>query len=345
MIGLSEFENNLKNNKIDNCYIFCGTDENLIRASVEALVKKIVDPAFKDLNYVRYDGGKIDNDTILNSCETLPFMSDKKVVELYRAEFLQDGVTKAGNEGKKIDFGELSKYISTMPNYTVLIMYYIFDNDRDKISAKVKKLEGKATVIKIDKLKGVSLQNKVKEIFHSEGKKIDKTELNFFCSIIDNNMDIVKNEIEKLLNYTEGRDITKEDIIALMPSKSENDIFNLVDYLSQKNIKKSIDILNELVYKGDKPAIILYMIVRQFKLLLSLRVGSDSGKSYDGLAKDLKLHPYIAEKMAKQSQKFTVNALKENLKLCVEVEKMMKSTAADEKTALEILVIKSAINK
>jgi len=312
---------------------------------VELIVDKIIEPAFKDLNYVRYDGSKVDNDMILNSCETLPFMSDKKVVEIYRAEFLEDGATRGNNDGKKLDFNELSKYIVTMPRYTVLIMYYVFETDRDKISNKVKKLEGKAVVVKIDKLKGASLQNKIKELFQEKGKKIEKKELSFFSTIIDNNMDIVTNEVEKLICYTEGRNITKEDIMALMPPKNENDIFNLVDYLSQRNVKKSIDILNELIYKGEKPTGILFMIVRQFKLLLSLRVGSDNGKQVDFLAREFKLHPFIAEKMIKQSKKFSLKALKENLKLCVEVEKIMKSTAVDEKTALELLMIKSVIIK
>lgn len=345
LIQLSDFEKNLKGNKIDNCYIFCGTDENLIRESIDNMVSKLINPSFKELNYVRYDGAKVNNDLLLNSCETLPFMSDKKIVEVYRAKFLEDGNVKGSGDGKAIDFNELSKYITTLPTYTVLIMYYIFESERDKVSGKVKKLEGKATVVKVDKLKGASLQNKVKEIFQSRGKKIDKAELSFFCSIIDNNMNIVSNEIDKLICYTEGRDIAREDIITLMPPKSENDIFNLVDYLSQRNIKKSIDILNELIYKGDKPSIILYMIERQFKLLLALRVGNEGGKGHEVLAKNLKLHPFIAEKMVKQSQKFTLEALRKNLKLCVEVESLIKSTSIDDKTALEMLIINSMINK
>ncbi|MEG0772375.1 DNA polymerase III subunit delta [Clostridium sp.] len=345
MIGLTEFEGNLKKNKIDNCYIFCGTDENLIKTSIEAIIKKIIEPSFKDFNYTRYDGEKVDNDTILNSCETLPFMSSKKIVEIYRSTFLEDANGVGSNNGKKVDFNELFKYINNMPEYTILIMYYIFDNDRDKISSKVKKLDGKATVVKIDKLKGQTLQSKVKDIFQNKGKSIEKSEISFFCSIIDNNMNIINNEIDKLISYTDGREIKREDIIALMPPKSENDIFNLVDYLSQKNVKKSIDILNELVYKGEKPPKILYMIERQFKLLLALSVGNEVGKSHDMLAREFKLNPYIAEKMLKQSKKFSINALRKNLKLCIDVEKMMKSTSADDKTILEMLIINSVINK
>lgn len=345
MIQLSDFEKSLKNNNISNCYIFCGTDENLIREAINTMVNKLIDPSFKDLNYVKYDGAKVTNDIILNSCETMPFMSERKIVEIYRAKFLEDGNTKSSGDGKAMDFTELSKYITNLPPYTILIMYYVFESERDKVSSKVKKIDGKATVVKVDKLKGASLQGKVKEIFQERGKKIDKAELSFFCSIIDNNMNVVSNEIDKLICYTEGRDITREDIINLMPPKSENDIFNLVDYLSQKNIKKSIDILNELIYKGDKPAIILYMIERQFKLLLGLRVGSDTGKGHEELAKNFKLHPFIADKMIKQSKKFTLEALRTNLKLCIQVESLIKSTSIDDKTALEMLIINTMITK
>ena len=124
----------------------------------------------------------------------------------------------------------------------------MFLSDREKPSNKIKKLDKKACVIKVDKLKGELLQKKCKELFEASGAKIGKSELVLFCSQVDNNMDIILNEIAKLVSFAEGRDITKEDILAMMPQKSENDIFNLVDYLSQKNIKKALDILNELIY-------------------------------------------------------------------------------------------------
>ena len=144
-------------------------------------------------------------------------------------------------------------------------------------------------------------------------QKYGKSELVLFCSQIDNNMDIILNEIEKLASYAEGRDITKEDILAMMPQKSENDIFNLVDYLSQKNIKKALDILNELIFKGEKIPLILFMIGRQFNLLFNIKLGIESGKTKEILASELKLHPYICEKMISQSMKFTLKALREIL--------------------------------
>lgn len=341
MINLVEFEQRIKKNSIDNFYIFCGNDESIIKNCIDSISKKVVTNDFKDFNYIRLDGRKVSNDEVVNACETLPFMDEKKVVEIFRANFLDDN--KSSDDEKNMDFNKLLKYVQDIPPYTIFIMYYIFKSDREKPSSKIKKLEKFGTLVKIDKMKGANLSYKVKEVFEKKGKKIDKAELSFFCSLVDGNMNIINNEVEKLCCYCEGRNITKEDITLLMSQKNENDIFNFVDYLSQKNIKKSIDILNELIYKGDEVTSILYMIQRQFKLLLALRVGIDSGESLDKLAKEYRLHPFIAEKMMKQSRKFTVEKLKSNLELSLKVEKNIKSLNTNNRTQLEFFVINSII--
>ncbi len=341
MISLDDFYKGLNSGKIKNLYIFCGTDENLIKECINTLKCKLIDDNFKDFNYIKFDGEKVTKDDIINSCETLPFMSDKKMVEVYRSNFLKDGK----KEDKGINVGELKKYAKVIPEYTVLVMHYLFEGDREKISSKIKGFESLGDVIKIDKLKGMAFQSKVRDIFNNKGKKIGKNELTYFCSIVENNMNIVNNEIEKLILFTEGRDITREDIVNLTPYEKENDIFNLVSYLSERNIKASIDILNELIYKGEKPTKILSMIERQFKLLLSIKIMVNNRKSKEDIVGKYRLNPYIAEKMINQSRGFSEKALKINLDLCLNTEKEIKTTISDEKNAIEILMVKSMMNK
>lgn len=344
MINFTDLEKKLKKHEFDNCYVFCGSDEKLIKHHVKFTTDMIVKSDFMDLNYSKFDGNKADFETIIEACETMPFMSDKKVVVVYRATFLEDsGGSKNSGDLKSENFQLLNEYLNNPSPYCVLIIYYVFSSDREKPSNKIKKLEKKACVIKVDKLKGEFLQRKCAEIFESAGKKIGKAELTLFCGQVDNNMDIVLNEIEKLVSFAEGREITKGDILAMMPQKSENDIFNLVDYLSQKNIKRALDILNELIYKGEKIPLILFMIGRQFNLLFNIKLGIDSGKSKEILSSELKLHPYICEKMISQSMKFTLNRLKRNIELCVDTEKTLKSTSSDNKINMEVFMIKTVM--
>ncbi|MBZ9608508.1 DNA polymerase III subunit delta [Clostridium estertheticum] len=344
MINFTELEKKIKKHELDNCYIFCGADEKLIKNHVDFITDNVLSKDFMDLNYSKFDGSKIDFETIIDACETMPFMSDKKVVVVYRASFLDDsGGSKNSGDIKSKNFAILGEYLKNPSPHCILVIYYVFLSDREKPSNKIKKLDKKSCVIKVDKLRGESLQKKCKNLFENAGTKIGRSELTLFCGQVDNNMDIILNEIEKLVSFTQGREITKEDILEMMPQKSENDIFNLVDYLSQKNIKKALDVLNELIYKGEKIPLILFMLGRQFNLLFNLKLGIDSGKTKEILASELKLHPYICEKMISQCMKFTIKALKRNIELCVDTEKILKSASTDDKLNIEIFMIKTVM--
>lgn len=344
MINFTDLEKKLKKHELDNCYVFCGSDEKLIKHHVKFITDKVLNSEFMDLNYSKFEGDKADFETIIDACETMPFMSEKKVVVVYRASFLGDsGGSKNPGDLKNENFVLLNEYLKNPSHHCILIIYYVFSSDREKPSNKIKKLDKKACVVKVDKLRGEFLHKKCKDLFEDAGKKIGKAELILFCGQVDNNMDIILNEIEKLVSYTEGREITKEDILAMMPQKSENDIFNLVDYLSQKNIKRALDILNEIIYRGEKIPLILYMIGRQFNLLFNIKLGINIGKTKENLASELKLHPYICEKMISQSMKFTLNGLKRNIELCIDTEKILKSTSTDDKINMEIFMIKTVM--
>lgn len=345
----NELESSIKKGDFKNCYIFCGVDEELISKAVKTIVSKAVEGTFKDLNYIKFDGSTVTFDAVMNACETLPLMSERKVVVVSRAEFLKDGKAAASDkdntkaEGQAAVSQNYIKYIDKIPEHCILIMYYAFENDREKISNKVKKTGEKAVVIEFNKLKGAALEKTVRNLFAESKREIGKPELNLFCSLVDASMKNVINEVEKLCCYTYGREITKEDIFLMLPYKNDNDIFNLVDFISQKRPEKALDALSELLYRGDKIPMILNMIERQFKLLLSIKLGIEGNKGKEILSSELKLHPYICEKMMSQSSKFTFKQLKNNIELCLEAERMLKTSTTNIRTEMEMLIVRTLI--
>lgn len=356
LIKYSELENNIRKGKIENCYIFCGCDEQLMKESIAYILKRTVSKDLLSLNYIQLDGSTVTYDDMVNACETLPFMSDKKVIVIYRAEFLEDSRKKKKssdstgedqndsaedreNDSADKSFSQISKYLVNIPPYCILIIYQVLNDDRDKPSSKVQRLDKKLCVVKFDKLKGEILEKKVKEYFEEKGKNIGRPEIKLFCDLLDNNMETVKNEVEKLCCYTESNEIKKEDILSLLPQKTDNDIFDLVDFISQRRYEKAISIMNELIYKGENLLKILYMIERQFKLLMNIKIELDRGKSCKVISKELSLNPYICEKMAAQSRKFTKKQVIKAVDLCLSTEEKLKSTGVNAKTEMELLII------
>ena len=334
-------EQELSKNHLSNCYIFCGSDENSIKKYINKIIDKFVNKDFLDFNYTEIDGLNANIDNVTNACETLPFMSDKKAVVIYRANFLRDKVDKVMESFSK----EILQYVNNIPPECILIMYYIFENDREKESNKVKKAEKSVSVIKMSKLKGNSLSKKVSDILKDKGKDINKADLAILCNNVENNLDIIENELEKLYCYTIDREITGKDILEIVTKKNDNDIFNLVDFISQRKPQKSLDILNELIFKGESETSILRMIQRQFKLLFIIKLGLETGKSKEQLLSELKLNPFICEKMMQQSSKFTLNQLKQNVEASLETERILKSKSLDSKLEMELLILKSTTIK
>lgn len=335
LIKLSELSAKLDKKNFDSCYILGGVDENLIKESLKKIIDCNVDPTFKDLNYVEFDGENAQIIDVINACETLPFMSDKKVVMVYRCKFLKSGGNK--EDEKKLD--EIKKYISNMPKHCILVMYYLFASDKDRINPKLKAFEKNATVVSVEKLRGGELKAKVKKIFDQNHKKIEQNALTLFCNEVDNNMEIINNEIAKLCAYTEGRGVTREDVLVLMPQRSESHIFDLIDYIGEKRLKNALDVLDEILFKGEKWNFILSSIGKRFEQILNIKLRLNQGKNKDTIASEMSLHPYVCEKLIAQSRKFSDKNIVKILEQCLITEGRLKSRTIDEKVELETLLI------
>ena len=197
------------------------------------------------MNYSYYDSDNASVKDIIDVCETMPFFGEKKVVLVYRANFLKD---KPDKDGAKT-YTELLKYIKDLPKHTVLIMYYLFNDKRDtpKKNKKLSTLDKYVKVVHCDKLKKDKYYKKVEDLFKEKGRSIGKIQLRYFADKVQNNFDIIKREVDKLDCYAIGREITKEDIDKLIQNKSEDDIFDLVEYISIRRVEKAIDLLDELL--------------------------------------------------------------------------------------------------
>lgn len=339
MIDLDRLEEELKSNKLKNIYVFCGLDEILIKEAIDKILKKAIDPMMKDLNMVKYDALDLDFDTFMNACETLPFMAEKRAVVIARANFLKD---KCDNDSKNF-FEKAKTYFENPPESTMIIAYFLLNDKRDRAN-KVRKLlalEKKGcTIVAVEKLKGPRLYSRIEQMFKAKGKDIGKVELRYFSELVHSNFDIIEREVDKLVNYTDGREITKKDIDVMKQSNSEDDIFDLIDLISMKKPSKAIDLMNELFNKGEEPLSVLRLIQGQFQKLYSIKNASNAGMRVDEIAREMFLPNFIVDKLTKQSRGFNDVTIKKALSLTLETEKNLKSKShLNRRTELELMII------
>ena len=343
MITIDVLESEIKKNSIANGYVFCGLDEELIKSSIDLIIKKVLDKDFLDLNFIKIDGLTSTFDEIENACETLPFFGDKKVVLVYRANFLKD---KPDKEGAKT-YTEILKYIKDLPQHTILIMYYLFNDKRDtpKKNKKLSTLDKYVRVVHCDKLKKDKYYKKIEDIFKENGRTIGKVQLKYFADKVQNNFDIIKREIDKLDCYALGRELTKEDIDKLIPNKSEDDIFDLVEYISLRKVEKAIDLLDELLFKADQHMLIISSIGNHFKRLYEIKIYLIKGKKLEFFISKYRLPQFVCEKLMNQASKFSLKQLNQLIKVCVNTEIKLKSSTTDKQMEMELMLFKTFMIK
>jgi DNA polymerase-3 subunit delta len=343
LITYEIFEKEIKKNSIKNSYIFCGQDEELIKDGIKMLAKPFVDDSGMDLNYIKFDGNKLDMNQLINACETMPFMGEKKVVIVYRANFLMD---KTDSSNTNI-YNDIKEYLKDVPPYTILVMYYVFSDKREtpKKNKKIMALDRITTIVHFEKLRKDRFIKKIEEIFKEKKKEIGNVELRYFCEKVQNNFDIINNEIDKLIDYTIDREIKRQDIDKLIPSKSEDDIFDLVDLISQRKIEKAIDVMDEILFKADQHILIIVSIENQFRRLYGIKLGLQKGKRIDDFISELRLPAFVCEKLVNLSSKFSTRQLGQLIRLCVKTEIRLKSSNIDKRTELELLLISTLMVK
>ena len=99
MIDLGTLNKNIKEKKESNCYILCGLDEMLMKETIDKLSKNFVDDGLENLNISKFYGDDLSAEKLKDAIETFPFMGEKRVVIIYRIQFLNE---KLDNDNKKI---------------------------------------------------------------------------------------------------------------------------------------------------------------------------------------------------------------------------------------------------
>ena len=158
------------------------------------------------------------------------------------------------------------------------------------------------------------------------------------CSV--DKMRLVR-EIEKLALYVGQRKATREDVEALCAPDVQSNIFAFVDSLAAGDRGKALKLLENLVDTGEPPLRLTYMMRRQFRLVARARTLFERGAAQGEAARELKVPPFVARKLAEQATRFGEEDLERALALVLDLERGLKggSDLGDE-LQVELAVLK-----
>lgn len=314
----------IKNGQFKNVYLICGEEEYLKLNYKNQLIKAIVGD--DTMNLGLYEGKNFDVNEVIDTAETFPFFAERRLIVMDST-----GLFKSGGE-------ELAEYMRKIPESTIFLFV---EQDVDKRSKMYKAVKSNGYICEINRQSEKDLATWAARIFAKDGKKITNANMSYLIANVGTDMEVLSKEIEKLISYDLNKEvISKEDIDAVCVKQLNVRIFDMVDAISVKNQKKALDSYYELIAEKEPPMRILFMVARQFNLILQAKDLSARGMSKDQIASAMGVQGFIASKSINQSRNFSVAELKSALAESVHTEEMIKKGILDEHIGVEMLLIK-----
>lgn len=327
---MKTLENHIKNKTFSNIYVIFGEEEYLKNIYEKKLISNTVDENFKMMNFDIFEGKNVNISKIIDACDTMPFMSDYRVVILKNTGLIYDA--------KKDDTNKLENYLHILPKTTILIF---IEEKIDKKLKIFKTISNIGTFHKIDILSENELVNWILSIFKDNNKNISTKEALYIIRNIGFNMEILLNEINKLISFkSSGTKITINDIDNICTKSIESKIFDLINFMSNKDMDNAIKIYKNLIINKTSPFVILNMISRQFRIILQTKYLYNKNYSINNIASELELRDFIVKEAIKQSKNFSIKILLQAINECLEIDNNIKTGKIIDEVAIELLIIK-----
>ena len=278
------------------------------------------------MNFTAFEGKDINPKEIIDLAETLPFFAERRVILIENSGFFKNACE------------DLANYLpQAAPS-----AYFIFvEEEVDKRSKMYKAVKNNGKIVEFAMQSEELLTKWILSRLKKEGKNITGSVMQLFLSKTGSDMGNINSELEKLLCYSMGRDvITAEDVEAVTTEQTSNKIFDMVNAIAEHRQQKALDLYYDLLTLKEPPMRIMYLISRQFQILLNIRDMSGKGLDNRTMAQKAGIPPFAVSRNVTQAKGFTAAQLKQALRDGVELEEAVKTGRMDDRMAVELFIMK-----
>ncbi len=312
-----DFKNSIQSDAKFSTYILEGEDVFFREKAKEIIMNAFVSEP--ELNYVSFDGEDCDVSQILASLNSFPFMSKKRVTFL--REFYPDKKTVTRFE----DFFSGSNYDS--------ILVVSNENVCDAFN-------GKDNVCHVDcnKAELSVIVKWIKATCAKSNVSIDGETASTIAEYCLSSMTRINGETEKLIAYVgDGGVIDKNAVELLVNRDMEYKIFTMTGFIGQKKVDKALEIIKDMLSKGEPPTKITVSIYNYFRRLLFVSL---SDMTNGELAKVFKIKETAVIKTKEQAKMFKKKSLKNAIDTIGDSDYKFKAGYYDEFSAMWLSVFK-----
>lgn len=322
---MKTIDEDIKTGNFKQIYLLYGS-EDYLKKQYRNKLKDAMTAEGDTMNFSAYEGKDINPKEIIDLAETLPFFADRRVILIENSGFFKNACE------------ELAEYLpQTAPD-----THFIFvEEEVDKRSKMYKTVKNAGKIVEFTTQSEELLTRWILTRLKKEGKNITGSVMQLFLTKTGTDMGNIDRELEKLLCYTLDQDvITAEDVEAIATEQTTNKIFDMVNAIAEHNQRKALDLYYDLLTLKEPPMRIMYLILRQFQILLNIRDMVRKGFDNQTMAQKAGIPPFAVRRNVTQAKGFTIAQLEGALRDGVELEEAVKTGRMDDQMAVELFIMK-----
>jgi DNA polymerase III subunit delta len=276
-------------------YLFSGSDRPKIALAIQRLRARIGEDATEQLHASEASGADA-----VASCNALGlFGGDARAV-------IVDGV----EAWKAADVKEIEAYLESPSPATVLALV----GDGVKKDSALAKGTGKAGEVHVYEVGKRKLPEWVGEQFARLGASADRDACRALVEAVGDDVGDLSSEIQKLATWANGEQITRAAVEQLAVGRAETPIFAVTDSWGSRDVAGTLRATESLLERSHRPRSgelmrVVASLVSHVGRVRKTAVLVDEGVRPSEIASRLKMHPFVAEKAAKQAGNFSADEL------------------------------------
>lgn len=325
----------LQQKKMSPIYLIYGEETYLAEKFLKALLS-LVNPQ-NDTEAVQYFDTSSDVKTILQSLDSSPFFSEKNIIIANDLKIFQD---KLSDKDKR-DEQQFIDYIASVPEYSILIMQY-HKNKIDKRRKLFKTIDRYGFIVECETLNYWNINDWLNSRLRELNLRFDREAYAYFIEAVKSmdkiSLGFLDQELIKLTLYTDEKFISRQILEQVFSSIPEISAFRLWDSLCDKNISLALELYMIQQSSGIHPLRLLAFLVRQVRQIWQVKIYLNEGQNMKQIASTLKLHPFITEKIIKQTNNFSLAKIERTLQNLASADYKLK-TGTDEPALIENILI------
>ncbi len=320
---MKNIKEHIKLNQFKPAYLLYGTESYLKKLYKSKLKDAIVGNG-DDMNYTYFEGKQVNVSKVVDIANTLPFFSDRRLIVIENSGYFKNQ-------------NDLADYIKDFPDTTHIVFV---ESEIDKRNRLYKAVKDIGTISEMNGMDENNLKLWIASLLDKDKKKITGETILHLLSKVGTDMENIQNEVEKLCCYAYDRDIiTIADVEEVCSSQISGKIFQMIDAIGSKNQKQALDLYYDLLALKEKPMSILFLITRQFNILLQVKDLVSLGFNNTIISQKTGLMPFTIGKYVSQSKNFKKDVLKDALTSCVSMEEQVKTGRMIDKICVELLIV------